>query len=185
MKNVKLLYHGSDVLFDQFNLDYAKSFKDFGKGFYLTTSPKQAQKWAQQKANGKHHGCAYIYSFRINKNNINMLRLLELLEYNEEWLQFVVKCRFEGYEADYDIVYDKIADNRYMELTDMLQKYKQGNISAEYAISKIKMKRFEYDQYCFKNEKAIALLSESKVVRQYKTNTGVWKQEEVRWENAK
>ena len=47
---VSTLYHGTAKMFQYFDLRYAKMFKDFGKGFYLTTNFMQAQKWAQQKA---------------------------------------------------------------------------------------------------------------------------------------
>lgn len=46
---ISRLYHGTNKKFDRFNFDKAKSFKDFGKGFYLTTDFNQAQKWAQRK----------------------------------------------------------------------------------------------------------------------------------------
>ena len=50
---LKQLYHGTDCYFESFDFRYAKSFKDFGKGFYLTSdlirlkngrSPRQGEK---------------------------------------------------------------------------------------------------------------------------------------------
>ena len=46
---MKTLYHGTDRKFKDFNFSCAKSYKDFGKGFYLTSNPKQAQQWAANK----------------------------------------------------------------------------------------------------------------------------------------
>lgn len=49
ISTVKRLYHGTDKEFDTFDFTKAKKFKDFGKGYYLTTDFRQAQKWAQRK----------------------------------------------------------------------------------------------------------------------------------------
>lgn len=47
---VTRLYHGTNQEFYKFEFSKARSFKDFGKGFYLTSNLSQAQRWAQQKA---------------------------------------------------------------------------------------------------------------------------------------
>lgn len=93
INSIKRLYHGTNCDFDKFDFKYARRFKDFGKGFYLTSSYAQAQKWAQSKANRS--DTAYIYS------------------------------------------YDRMADSRYREMSDMLQKYVEEGIAAETVIKRL------------------------------------------------
>lgn len=50
IETIRFLYHGSGVWFDEVDLSYAKGFKDFGAGFYLTSDFNQAQKWAQKSS---------------------------------------------------------------------------------------------------------------------------------------
>ena len=42
------LYHGSNIEIDKINFDKCQPYKDFGKGFYLTTMPEQAIKMAKR-----------------------------------------------------------------------------------------------------------------------------------------
>ena len=38
------LYHGSNTEINSIELSKCRPYKDFGRGFYLTTLPEQAQK---------------------------------------------------------------------------------------------------------------------------------------------
>lgn len=51
---MKILYHGTDKKFKNFNFSFAKPNKDFGKGFYLTSDLKQAIEWANIKNHSNH-----------------------------------------------------------------------------------------------------------------------------------
>jgi hypothetical protein len=42
------LYHGSNVFIDAVDLKRCKPFKDFGRGFYLTSLPEQAVAMARR-----------------------------------------------------------------------------------------------------------------------------------------
>ncbi|MCD7737075.1 MAG: DUF3990 domain-containing protein [Lachnospiraceae bacterium] len=41
-----ILYHGSNVEIEKIDLDLCRPYKDFGRGFYLTTIESQAGKMA-------------------------------------------------------------------------------------------------------------------------------------------
>ena len=41
-----LLYHGSNILIENIDLTKCRNFKDFGRGFYLTTLLSQAKQMA-------------------------------------------------------------------------------------------------------------------------------------------
>ena len=45
-----ILFHGTTEIIEKPNVSFSKSYLDFGKGFYLTTYQKQAEKWALRKA---------------------------------------------------------------------------------------------------------------------------------------
>ena len=45
-----ILFHGTTEIIEEPNVSFSKSYLDFGKGFYLTTYQKQAEKWALRKA---------------------------------------------------------------------------------------------------------------------------------------
>ena len=169
------LYHGTDQLFDEFDLSKAKPFKDFGKGIYFTSDFNQAQKWAQKKGDRK--STAYIYCYAVDNHKVNDFKILELLQYDREWLEFICKSRIEGKETDYDIIYDRIADNQYSEISDSLQKYAQNGISAEEVIEKIRWDNPKADQYCFKNRNALSILGEKELIVQHKDLDGRWLQE--------
>ena len=56
-------YHGTDKLFNKFDLNKAQEYKDFGRGIYLSINEKHAQKIALKK-HGE-HACIRIYDFSI------------------------------------------------------------------------------------------------------------------------
>ena len=121
ISKVKRLYHGTDREFDVFDFRFARSFKDFGKGFYLTTHFQQAQRWAQNKA--RMRDVTYIYSYGINVIDEDKWNILELLQYNQEWVDFITESRITGKEAEYDIIYDRMADSQFAEISEILQLY--------------------------------------------------------------
>lgn len=172
---VKKLYHGSDQRFDKIDLGCARPFKDFGKGFYLTTQVRQAQKWAQNKATRK--AKAYIYSYRLNiKENLEKLqevKILELLQYDKSWLDFISKSRIDGFETDHDIIYDRMADNNYDNISDILKKYMAGKIEVKDVIKKLQWSDAA-DQYCFKTDRAISLLTFDQTYVLSKNEKGLW-----------
>ena len=45
-----ILYHGTNCSIDKIDLDKCRPYKDFGKGFYLTTIREQAEKMAHRVA---------------------------------------------------------------------------------------------------------------------------------------
>ena len=150
-----ILYHGSNANFDVFDLTFTKRGKDFGRGIYLTTSKKQALKWAIRFNKG------YIYECELNDSLLeerNDLKIKALLEYNTEWLDFIVSCRIKGYEPQYDIVYDRMADNTYKNLSELLIRYYNDVINPQVVISKVRWKNKEFDQYYFKTDKALKYL---------------------------
>lgn len=167
-----MLYHGTNVMFDRFDFSKAKPFKDFGKGFYLTTNYKQAERWAHSK--GNRNAEAYIYCYEINVKFKALLSTLELLRYDKQWIDFIADSRIMGKETSYDLIYDRMADNTYIGLTDILVKYRRGELTAAEVIESISWKDKLADQYCFKTDKALSCLKLKKIIHKKKLQNAQW-----------
>ncbi|MCM1183380.1 MAG: DUF3990 domain-containing protein [Roseburia sp.] len=172
INTVKTLYHGTDRAFRSFDFGKAKPFKDFGKGFYLTSNFKQAQKWAQRRAETTR--IAYIYRYELAPVDQSDWKILELLQYDRQWVDFISKSRIEGSETEYDIIYDRIADNQYAEISDALREYAAYRATAEEVISRIRWDTPGADQYCFKNKRALTLLRNRVTIIQQMDSDGRW-----------
>ena len=167
------LYHGTNRCFDEFDFKKAKKFKDFGKGYYLTSNFNQALRWAQRKAS--HNAKAYIYSYKVAYADAENLRILELLKYDKIWLDFISRNRLYGEDTDYDIIYDRMADSQYTDISELLQAYVQRKKTADEIIERIKWKEENAtDQYCFKNKEALQLLKDKVVYVLKKDEDGIW-----------
>ena len=72
-----ILFHGTTEIIEKPNVSFSKSYLDFGKGFYLTTYQKQAEKWALRKALRKQKSAivnVYELSDDLEKYNVLQFR---------------------------------------------------------------------------------------------------------------
>ena len=167
---MKILYHGTDKKFRNFNFSFAKPNKDFGKGFYLTSDLKQAIEWANIKNRSNH----YVMAYELDEELLKNLSIHELLCYNTEWLDYIVKCRIESFEEKCDLVFDRIADSlRGEEIASLLRRYWIKDVSSEYVLEKIKWGS-QNDQWCFKTSKALSVLRLKSVLHSYINAKGKW-----------
>ena len=111
---IKKLYHGTKYYFQEPDLNKSRYYKDFGRGFYLTTNEKQAGKWAVRNlAHNDRTHVAYIYEYDFQADSLEDLKILKLLECNKEWLDFVAYQRTHFEETiEYDLIFDKMADGQ-------------------------------------------------------------------------
>jgi hypothetical protein len=87
----ELLYHGSTVVIKKINLLLGAPHKDFGKGFYTTSSEQQAEKFAIIKARREKLLSGYLNIYEYNPDNTLKFKHFEIP--NEEWLDFVLSNR--------------------------------------------------------------------------------------------
>ena len=169
-----VLYHGSYCAVEKPDLDKCARFKDFGQGFYLTTSREQAQSFAKisaSKAKSRElistQECfAFVSSFKVT--DIAELETFAFETANVDWLHCIVAHRrnktFEEIRnqmISYDVVSGKIAndDTNATILAYMGNVY--GPMGSEQAdnicISLLLPERLQ-DQFCFRSEKALSKL---------------------------
>lgn len=120
-----LLYHGSFTRVSQIDLDKCKAGKDFGRGFYVTSSYKQAQNFVPLSVNkqvkeGKlppDTTLGYISVFKLHLTSETSVHLFQSAD--RDWLHFVASSRrgtlfpdLRKQYAAFDIIGGKIANDQ-------------------------------------------------------------------------
>lgn len=169
-----LLYHGSYCEVEKPDLAKCADFKDFGKGFYLTSSKEQAESFIDtslRKAKyqgmiSKEQEYGVISTFRFHPFE----GIKEYIYYNAdaEWLHCVVGHRkantFPAVVEEmkkYDVISGKIADDatNITILTYLIGAY--GLVGSEEAdslcIGRLIPERLK-DQFCFRTAKGLQCL---------------------------
>ena len=149
------LYHGTNTTFDKVELDKCLPYKDFGRGFYLTTIRTQALARAKNKCNFE-GGAPTILAYQFDEKELANLNVKYFEKPTEEWANFIFANRNKRNKKmyNYDIVIGPVADDG---VIASIRLYETKVIDlAEF------VKRLEYAhpniQYAFCTERAIALL---------------------------
>ena len=169
-----VLYHGSYCIVEKPDLEKCAMYKDFGQGFYLTTSKEQAKSFAKISAiKAKSKGIipnsekfGYVSFFKVS--GIDYLRTFDFETADVDWLHCIVAHRrneafsdIKKAMQDYDVISGKIAND---DTNATILAY-MGNVfgvmGSEQAdnmcISLLLPERLK-DQFCFRSNKAIAAL---------------------------
>ncbi len=159
------LYHGSNVAIDTIDLEKTRPYKDFGRGFYLTTLKEQAEKMAQ-RVSRIYGGKPYIteYAFHDEKLPVSGLNVRIFDKPTKEWAFFVINNRNRNYQdissrecnhdRKYDLVIGPVADD---DLALLFRQFSGGLIGAEVLVEAMKFKKLT-NQYSFHSAKALLLL---------------------------
>lgn len=149
------LYHGSVVEVRKPSLHYGRKNTDFGKGFYTTTQPEQAEKWTKikQDRTDAPKRIVSVYEFDESLLSNPDIRIREFHGVDEEWLIFVVDSR-KGIKHDYDLVFGPVADDK---VFATVNQYESGFLNAEAAIAQLKAYKI-YDQLSFHTNRVIGAL---------------------------
>lgn len=104
-----------------------KLFRDFGKGFYLTTVLRQAESWAnekfRQRPKSKRVVCSTVLRFEVDRNQLAPLLSLCFVtdSSNPDYWDFVKHCRKRGAtqathllegDKNYDVVFGPVSLGR-------------------------------------------------------------------------
>ena len=173
-----ILYHGSYAEVRTIDLAQCVPGKDFGKGFYLTSSYEQAQKFIRtslRKAQAigrvepeQHYG--YVSSFRLT--SLEGLVVYDFPDADASWLRYVSVNRrpqlaeelfptLDPLLREADVVIGKIANDTTNRVIATYLNGLYGEIGSaraeETAIALLLPERLE-DQYCFRTKEAVAKL---------------------------
>jgi hypothetical protein len=113
-KSMVTLYHGSLEIVRNPEIRVPNRKLDFGQGFYLTSSEKQATDWVLRKLDDKdiNKGYVNVYNFDLARAE-KALRIKVFDSPSDEWIDFVMANRLkQDSDHDYDIVIGPVANDR-------------------------------------------------------------------------
>lgn len=152
------LYHGTNVEFEAIDLAKSRPNKDFGQGFYLSDNYSQAEKMAAVKVELQKLGRPIVFTYEIDDDVFNLLRVKRFDDYSSEWAEFILSNRNNetGHPVhDYDIVIGPIADDR---VGVQLWRYENEMIDLETLVNNLKYMKGITIQYFFGTQNAINYL---------------------------
>lgn len=146
-----IVYHGTCEVVREPDILHSFRSLDFGKAFYVTENPEQAERWARRKAllNKSEHAIVNQYQM---EEDLSSLKVKIFADDLNEWIDFVCDCR-DGKPVyqEYDLIIGKVANDRVFRVVDM---YHQGIWDRERALIEIRAYP-DYDQTAFVTQKAI------------------------------
>lgn len=153
-----ILYHGTNIDFDEIDISKTKKYKDFGQGFYLTDIKSQAEELAEKRTL-IFGGVPIVQKYEFDKTLLSSPKV-NVLKFDSacvEWAEFIYKNRrrtHPPFAHNYDIVIGPIADDG---VAYLLGRYEEGSFTIEELAEELKFKRLN-NQYLFGTPKAISLL---------------------------
>lgn len=142
------LYHSSDVSVEKPDTIHSRNYLDFGKGFYLTSIHEQATRYAQRFIRRQKNAWVNSYEFEFEPMEWKILRFDS---YDEDWLNFVAKCRAGNDDTDYDLVIGGIANDKVIQTLD---RYFTGELTENETLGMLKFARPNI-QYCIRSQKML------------------------------
>jgi len=169
-----ILYHGSNIEINSIDLTKCRPYKDFGRGFYLTSIREQAEVWAK-RVSRIFSGEPWIIEFEFQKTVLKAgyLNVKIFDEPNSEWARFVLNNRnrnfTDGTDANsnhdnkYEIVIGPVAND---DIALQLRQFISGFVDSNSLTDALKYRNLT-DQYSFHSGNAL----------KYLTKTGAWRYE--------
>ncbi len=168
------LYHGSYIPVEKPDLSKCRDGKDFGRGFYLTTSRRQAERFtrtAVRKAESDKIISVDSAEGFVSEFFVDIwegLQIYEFADADSEWLHCVVAHRRKrgmsdelARWADFDVIGGKIANDHTNLVITAYMDGLYGQIGSEradqIAIELLEPKNLK-DQFCFRTVKALERL---------------------------
>lgn len=151
----RILFHGGSHIISNPEIRESERTLDFGKGFYLTTSKEQAERWVKNRLLAQ-DAVGYVNTYSFDFPSASQVLNVKVFETaDEEWVDFVLANRMiDGFSHDFDIVIGPVADDR---VYTQFSLFEQGIISKETLIRELKTYRL-VDQYLFHTEMALPYL---------------------------
>lgn len=146
------VYHGSTMVVEHPLVHVGRKGLDFGLGFYVTDIRQQAVAWADRMARVSNvHGI--VNSYELDMERVRReFSCKTFLEYDEQWLQFIVENRFGMNNGmAFDLVEGGVANDR---VIDSVEAYMAGLMPLEIALRNLAMHR-PNNQICIRNQRIV------------------------------
>ena len=144
-----IVYHGSNQPVESPDVLHSRPKVDFGAGFYVTPLWEQAVSWAgRYKKAGQN---AFVTEYSLEDEVLILPRTLRFDAYNEEWLDFIIRCRNGEKVEDWDVIMGGVANDR---VFDTIQLFFDGLIDKSTAIERLKYHKPSY-QICLRTQAVI------------------------------
>ena len=127
-----IVYHGSKIKVSNPDIYHSRKKVDFGTGFYSTPLYEQAKSLCQRylRTTGK----AFISKYILDDKAFKVCKVLKFESHSEEWLDFILSCRREKDNTDYDIVMGGVANDN---VFDTVELYFENLIDKKEAIKRL------------------------------------------------
>lgn len=146
------IYHGSIDKVEVPEIRESNRTLDYGRGFYTTTSYKQAEDWVRRRMTEKKVSFGYVCVYELNESALQNLKTLFFETPTDEWVDFVMQNRTQkGYNHEYDVVYGPVANDKVYAVFAL---YEGGLIDKKTLISELKTYKL-VDQYLFHTAQAL------------------------------
>ena len=107
------IYHGSIDKVEVPEIRESNRTLDYGRGFYTTTSFKQAEDWVRRRMSENKVSVGYVCVYELDESALQDLKPLVFETPTDEWVDFVMKNRtLKGYDHEYDLVYGPVANDK-------------------------------------------------------------------------
>jgi hypothetical protein len=160
------LFHGSNTPIDIIDLNLCQPYKDFGRGFYLTTIEEQAVTMAKRTKRiygGTPCVTAFDFDIKCLESGLLSVKIFEIP--SEEWAVFVLNNRNRDYtdhmneccnhDNKYDIVTGPVAND---DIALLFRTFSNGVIDIEILVKELKFRKLT-DQFSFHTEKSLTFLN--------------------------
>ena len=156
-----ILYHGSNVIIDEIDLEMSNVGKDFGCGFYLTPNEQHAIRQAQRKFEMDNSGIPAVTKYQFDELALSVgdLKVKVFSGYTSEWADFVLMNRQNRSRLQvhpYDIVVGPVANDA---VGYQIRRFIGGIITKEQMLEELKYMKESSIQYFFGTDKALKYLT--------------------------
>jgi hypothetical protein len=159
------LYHGSNVIVNQIDLAKCHRFKDFGRGFYLTTFEAQARDMSVRTTQIVGTGSPVVMCYEFEDTGLANLNYKKFDGVSDEWAKMIINNRnrkfanfahpLSNHDNKYDIVFGPVANDN---ISRIFALYTQGIIRADQLKGELEHNKLN-DQFSFHTEKALQFLT--------------------------
>ena len=165
------VFHGSNIEINHIDFSKCRPFKDFGRGFYLTTIRRQAEMMANRVV--RIYGgvpCITVYELDENIFLDSEIKVRVFERPNREWALFVINNRNRNFnpasdkecnlDNKYDMVTGPIADD---DLALLFRQFSNGMIDVDTLVREMEYKKLT-NQFSFHTEKSLKYLKKVEVI---------------------